>query len=196
MSNNAMLDSTGAKFSIEPNGMIGVTANGASRYFDCDPGGGFVYECMIPIPSDSTLMLPVAKDLSRDPTHSEDWLYSPDGSPIVLLDLIREAFLLGQREQPNLDASAAISKPAGDNNFYYMCGGLGMKSDGAFTGEKRHWMTFGQLDAAYMADIGIKPHGSQLLQQTGIFVGTVSGERLVPASAQDSPTAIRYSSPE
>ena len=87
----------------------------------------------------------------------------------------------------------------GDNHFYYMCGELGMRSDGAFTGEKRHWMTFGRLDARCMADIGVKPNGAQLFQQTGVFVGTETGERLRPfhvAAEQDSLTAIRYSSLE
>jgi hypothetical protein len=78
--------------------------------------------------------------------------------------------------------SADVGKE--DANYYYVDGSLGMKSNGSFTSEKRHWMTFGLIDAKRMADGEIKPYGAT---RRGLFIGTVSGDRLM--SGQESKQA-------
>lgn len=62
-----------------------------------------------------------------------------------------------------------------DKNYFYVDGILGMKSDGTFTSEKRHWMTFTRQDALPIQEANSKPFGAT---QRGVFFGTVSGDRL------------------
>lgn len=61
-----------------------------------------------------------------------------------------------------------------DANFYYTYGDMGMKNNGSFTKEKRHWMTFTRETAARMVAQNVKPYGAT---RRGVFTGTVSGER-------------------
>lgn len=62
-----------------------------------------------------------------------------------------------------------------DDYFYYMHGRLGMKSDGSFTDEKRHWIPISRLDADAMMENGGQPVGATM---GGDFIGTEHGERL------------------
>lgn len=79
-----------------------------------------------------------------------------------------------------------IDKPVGqkpDANYYYVNGEFGMKSDGSFTKEKRHWMTFGQIDAGRMAGGNIKPYGAT---REGVFVGTISGNQIQKTDTEET----------
>jgi hypothetical protein len=81
---------------------------------------------------------------------------------------------------PQERSEEGVVTPKEDANYYYVDGPLGMKSNGAFTSEKRHWMTFGVIDARRMFDGDIKPYGAT---RKGVFVGTVSGNTLSPRLA-------------
>lgn len=62
-----------------------------------------------------------------------------------------------------------------DNHFYYINGVLGMKNDGMFTDEKRHWMTFTRETVIPMQERNELPRGAT---QRGVFIATESGARL------------------
>lgn len=76
-----------------------------------------------------------------------------------------------------------------DLNFYYVAGQLGMKSNGSFTKEKRHWMTFTKETALMMLGNGVKPYGAT---KAGTFVGTVSGKAIEHNQVQPSMKTLCY----
>ena len=75
---------------------------------------------------------------------------------------------------------ATIEKAVGKNDYYYVDGDLGMKSDGSFTREKRHWMPFSSTDANRMQTGNTRPYGAT---RGGVFVDTETGTRLPEAAA-------------
>ena len=104
-------------------------------------------------------------------------------------DAMRESFTLtGSNRQTDQVAArgqqeleVAATPVIKDDNYYYVSGNLGMKSNGSFTAEKRHWMTFGIIDAQRMASANVRPYGAT---RTGEFVGTVSGNMLTTETAE------------
>lgn len=71
-----------------------------------------------------------------------------------------------------------------DTAYHYTYGEMGMKSNGAFTRDKKDWMTFSPEEAKRMMAGNIKPHGAT---QRALFVGVESGERLKPPAKPVTP---------
>lgn len=82
-------------------------------------------------------------------------------------------------EQPLLSLSNCAHPQ--DQHFFYVDGALGMQSNGSFTREQSHWMTFTRNEASAMLAKDIKPYGAT---RKGTFVGTENGTTLKPKAIE------------